>query len=222
MKTSFKNLKNGWLWILGFIFFPITIGLLLIWPSRLHKDKMKKGWKIFWWSLYAGVASHTVTSKILAIFLFCVFASNPGSLDAGYSRENVAAPTYSTAEDFQKLTGVEFPEMDLVDSLHYNDGAFGSNWRNEYKFVPKNGLNKAFYKRLDRACETDSTHWYISEDSEYTYIIYPDATPVDRSKGNCDRMVEIEDGKYINDWDGTYVSVEIQNDTIILREGWVR
>jgi hypothetical protein len=209
--------------LLGLLLFPFTIGLLFIWPSRLHKDKMKKGWKIFWWSLYAGVGSHLVISKIFAIFLFCVFASNPSSLDGGYSRENVAAPTYSTAEDFHKLTGVEFPEMELVDSLHYNDGgAFGSNWRNEYKFVPKNGLDKAFLKRLNKACKTDSTHWYISEDSEYTYIIYPDVTPVDRSTGMCDRMVEIEEGKFVNDWDGTYVSVELQNDTIILREGWVR
>ena len=222
MKNIFQNLKKVWLWILGFIFFPIAIGLLLIWPARLYKDKLKTGWNIFWWILYAGVALHLVTSKIFAIFIFCVFALNPNSKDGGYTRENVAAPTYTTAEDFHKLTGVEFPEMVLVDSLHYNDGAFCSNWRNEYKFIPKNSLNKAFYKRLDKACETDSTHWYISESGEYTYIIYPDATPVDRSKGMCDRMVEIEDGKFTTDWDGTYVSVEIQNDTIILREGWVR
>ena len=81
MKKIFQNLKNVWLWILGFIFFPITI-----------------------------------------IFLFCVFALNPNSMDGGYTRENVAAPTYTTTEDFHKLTGVEFPEMVLVDSFHYNDG----------------------------------------------------------------------------------------------------
>ena len=97
--------------LLGLLLFPLTIGLLFIWPSRLHKDKMKKGWKIFWWILYAEVASRLVISKIFAIFLLCVFASNHSSLDGGYSRENVAAPTYSTTEDFHKLTGVEFPEM---------------------------------------------------------------------------------------------------------------
>lgn len=35
------------------------------------------------------------------------------------------------------------------------------------------------------------------------------------------RMVEGFDGEMVTDWDGTYITVEIVNDTIILRNGWV-
>lgn len=38
----------------------------------------------------------------------------------------------------------------------------------------------------------------------------------------CDRMVEMDDGSLTKDWDGSFVSVEVQNDTIWIREGWLR
>ena len=58
-----------------------------------------------------------------------------------------------------------------------------------------------FFKRLDHACQTDSTHWGLRTgsigdyfyrgtgeptnegESMYSYFIYPDQTPVDRSRG---------------------------------------
>ena len=63
----------------------------------------------------------------------------------------------------------------------------------------------------------------IKEDeSMYSYFIYPDQTPVDRSRGMCDRRVKREDGSLTEDWDGDFISVEVQRDTITLRNGWVR
>lgn len=53
-------------------------------------------------------------------------------------------------------------------------------------------------------------------------VFHPDSTSVDRSRGMCDRMVEKDDGSLTMDWDGSFVSVEVQNDTIWIREGWLR
>lgn len=35
------------------------------------------------------------------------------------------------------------------------------------------------------------------------------------------RMVEGFNGEKVTDWDGTYITVDIVNDTIILINGWV-
>lgn len=102
-------------------------------------------------------------------------------------------------------------------------------------------------EKLERAYVIDSTHWEILEepswqrqeesralnrilqdgdsssaDNVYWYIIYPDSTSVDRSRGMCDRMVEGADGTLVADWDGTFISVEVQRDTVWIREGWLR
>ena len=71
-----------------------------------------------------------------------------------------------------------------------------------------------FYRGTDEPIKED--------ESIYSYFIYPDQTPVDRSRGMCDRMVESSDGELTPDWDGDFVSVEIQKDTIVLRDGWLR
>lgn len=69
----------------------------------------------------------------------------------------------------------------------------------------------------------DPSHWsYDKERNVYSYWIYPDQHPVDRSRGMCDRMVTMDDGNLVNDWDGDFISVEIQTDTIVLRKGWLR
>jgi hypothetical protein len=106
--------------------------------------------------------------------------------------------------------------------------------------MTKDGLDQEFFKRLDQACESDPTHWnshlnteyaigpgfeldYDNEHVEYySYRIYPDQTPVDRSRGMCDRMVKGHDGELTKDWDGSFISVKVQKDTIILRDGWLR
>jgi hypothetical protein len=38
----------------------------------------------------------------------------------------------------------------------------------------------------------------------------------------CDRMVKMEDGSLVPDWDGGFISVNIENDTIYLKQGWLR
>ncbi len=224
------------LWIISWILFPITTGLYFIWPSKIFRNKMGKGWKKFWWILYAIVIFVNVAIKIF----FCVaFIEMLNEESRPRIEESDKTATYTTREDFYKLTGVVFPELELVESLYYDDGGWPTNYWDEFMFVAKDGMNKDFYNRLKRACETDSTHWGYSEGSMfdsfykglrshkvgeqkiYKYWIYPDSTPVDRSRGMCDRMVEI-DGEKVLDWDGSFISIEICNDTVFLREGWLR
>lgn len=214
-----KELLKGILWILAWVLFPIATGLYFIWPGKICKNKMSNGWKIFWWILYAVIAFVYATIKILFCLIFIAFAYGDGK---SYITESTTPANYRTSEDFYKLTGVEFPELEIVDSLFFDEHFPPSNVWNEYRFVAKGGLKNDFYKRLKRACKTDSTHWNYSEGGIYNYFIYPDSTPVDRSRGMCDRMVDIGEVKKVVDWDGHFISVEIHNDTILLREGWIR
>lgn len=234
-----KKLLKVTFWILAWVLFPIATGLYFIWPGKICKNKMSKRWKIFWWILYAVIAFVYAAIKIL----FCVMCISVGLVyKDGESTisESYTPANYRTNEDFYKLTGVEFPELEMVDSLFFDEHFPPSNIWNEYRFVAKGGLSEKFYKRLKNACKTDPTHWSYSEGSIsdyfykgtrepiignrkiYKYWIYPDKEPVDRSRGMCDRMVELDDGNKVVDWDGSFISVEVLNDTIILRNGWIR
>lgn len=209
-----RNVLKVLLRIIAIILFPITAGLYFIWPSRIFKDRMSQNWKTFWWIIYAVQAFIGVASKIFACLVFILMANE--DVDPWVSRNNVPAPDYKTSEDFYKLTGVEFPELEMVDSLFHDDIYI---YYREYQFVAKEGLSDVFYKRLERACVTDSTHWeqMVGDQIGYHYEIYPDQEPVDRSRGMCDRMVKGFDGKMVPDWDGYYITVDVVNDTIILR-----
>jgi hypothetical protein len=228
------------MWILLLILFPYAAGLFLIWPSNLFKERMPKGWKIFCWVIYAPIGLSFVVLKMFLYVWFIAIVVSPDAWEPCVTRENVSAPEYRTAKDFYKLTGVEFPELEMVDSLFYDEGCLRACTWHEYKFVAKDGLDQEFFKRLDQACESDPTHWnshlnteyaigpgfeldYDNEHVEYySYRIYPDQTPVDRSRGMCDRMVKGHDGELTKDWDGSFISVKVQKDTIILRDGWLR
>ena len=145
-----RNVLKVLLRIIAIILFPITAGLYFIWPSRIFKDRMSKGWNIFWWITYALTAFYCVAFKVLscAILILFVIGSAEGP---SVSRDNVPAPDYKTSEDFYKLTGVEFPELEMVDSLFHDDIYI---YYREYQFVAKEGLSDVFYKRLERACVT--------------------------------------------------------------------
>lgn len=217
-----RKILQIFFWIIAFFLFPITAGLYFIWPGRIFKERLSKSWTRFWWIIYGFVAFFGITSKICFSILVLIIAD-------GYSREPVISyedfqpSEYRTAEDFRKLTGVEFPELEMIDSLYYNENIIHANTWNEYRFVLNGGLNDAFYKRLDCACKADSCHWiYDKEEGIYRYVIYPDQHPVDRSRGMCDRMVTMDNGRQVNDWEGDFISVIIERDTIVLRNGWIR
>lgn len=241
-KRIAANKKKLTMWIILLILFPYAVGLFLIWPSNIFRDRMPKGWKIFCWVIYAPIGLTFVALKMLLYtYIVAVMIDPSGSYGTPIiTRENISSPDYRTTEDFYKLTGVEFPELELVDSLFYDEGCIRACTWHEYKFVAKERLDEEFFKCLDKACVNDSTHWsrhlnteyaigpgfeqdYENEHVEYySYRIYPDQKPVDRSRGMCDRMVKGYNDELTVDWDGSFVSVEIQNDTIVLRDGWLR
>ena len=127
---------------------------------------------------------------------------------------------YHNADDLRKVTGVEFPEIVPVDSFCSDGGLVG--YETQIEFVPAKPLDKDFFYRLDQACKTDSCCWK-KDSTGYSYDIYPEAIPFDRTKGMHRRMVDV-DGKKVPDWDGTYISVfvPIKGDTIILNDSWTR
>ena len=210
--------KNILKWIV-FILFPITAISWSIWFK--YNDRIKKPWRGVLKVLNILLSIRWVVVKIAVCVFFLIAGLSEDFAMENTSRDGVPEPTYMTGDDFLKLTGVEFPELELIDSLHYEDGFPTSAIWNEYKFVGKDNLTPGFYHRLDEACQTDSKHWNKDEEG-YNYYIYPDVQPVDRSRGMCDRQAQISNGEWVDDWDGVFVSVDIQNDTITLREGWVR
>lgn len=158
-----------------------------------------------------------IALPILSILLIILFAVALALSDG------TGVPTqidYHNADDLQKVTGVEFPEIVPVDSFYSDRGLVG--YETQIEFVPAKPLNKDFFYRLDQACKTDSCCW-TKDSTGYFYHIYPEAIPFDRTKGMHRRMADI-DGKKVPDWDGTYISVfvPIKGDTIILNDGWTR
>lgn len=143
-----------------------------------------------------------------------------GTCDIGTQSYTLKNIDYHNADDLRKVTGVEFPDVVPVDSFYADGGLAG--YGTQVKFAPLKPLDKAFFHRLDRACKTDPCCWKKESDG-YHYNIYPDALPVDRTKGVHQRMVEV-DGQQVPDWDGTYISVfvPIKGNTIILNYGWTR
>lgn len=169
------------------------------------------------WSLGIIIAMPMLLIIILFVGFLVMFVVGAGQSNG------TGVPThidYHNADDLQKVTGVEFPEIIPVDSF-YTDGGFAGS-KTQIKFVPAKPLDKDFFYRLDQACMTDSCCWR-KDTIGYFYDIYPEAIPFDRTKGMHRRMVYV-DGKKVPDWDGTYISVfvPIEGDTIILSDGYTR
>lgn len=177
-----------------------------------------KGWlSSLKWSFGIIIAMPMLLMIILFVGFLVMFVVGAGQSNG------TGVPThidYHNADDLQKVTGVEFPEIVPVDSFCSDGGLAG--YETQIKFVPAKPLDKDFFCRLDQACKTDSCCWK-KDSTGYRYDIYPEAIPFDRTKGMHRRMVDV-DGKKVPDWDGTYISVfvPIKGDTIILNDGWTR
>ena len=148
---------------------------------------------------------------IIIIIIICILCLDFSEV-YNYHRPN--SIPYHTAEDLERITGVEFPEVTPIDSFYYDDPVL------EIQFVSKQKMGKAFFARLDKACKEDTCCW--KKDSlGYRYFIFPEI-PIDRTKGTHIRKVEV-DGKQQNDWYGDYVEIRIPftGDTIIVNEGYI-
>jgi len=137
MKKALKII----LWIVAFLLFPITAGLYFILSIIISKSKLSKGWRRFCWAIYGIVATCMVTYKALVFIVF--HTMNTADTTPTISRENICPAPYRTSDDFYKLTGVKFPELEIVDSLYYDDMFLNPNTYHEYKFVVKEALKRA-------------------------------------------------------------------------------
>ena len=146
------------------------------------------------WSLGIIIAMPMLLIIILFVGFLVMFVVGAGQSNG------TGVPThidYHNADDLQKVTGVEFPEIVPVDSIRSDGGLAGYN--TNIKFIPVKPLDKDFFCRLDQACKTDSCCWR-KDSTGYSYDIYPEAIPFDRTKGMHRRMVDV-DGKKVPDWD---------------------
>ena len=171
-------------------------------------DDIRNWTKTVTWCLGGGVLVILVHIPLL---LFIILAFSGG--------DHATCPIgYPDAEDLQKVTGVEFPDVVPVDSF-YSENGLGS-YVAAVKFTSVKPLNKEFFNRLDNACKTDSCCWK-KEAGGYRYFIYPDSIPFDRTKGQHRRMVDDSNGNQVPDWDGYYfsVSVSTKGDSITLCQG---
>lgn len=245
MKKATQKVFETLGWILALLIFPV-IGLIFwIWRMCYLKKRcpeIRRGY--LWWPFGIMTAFWSPVIILLGWFLIAI-ATDPDG--AGFVPRIIQideSTEYGSAEGLYRLTGVRFPEVEMVEAYNYNDGGLPSRWWNTHKFAIRQSDAKALQMRLDRACVEDSVHWSALDeesyqrweesrvsrnpldenrtDNVYWYFIYPDSTSVDRSRGMCDRMVEGNDGTLTKDWDGTFVSVEVQNDTVWIREGWLR
>ena len=246
MKEPVRKLLEVLMWIVIGVIFPIFCLPIWIWRMCYLKKRcpeIHRGY--LWWPF--GILT-AIWGPVVALFasLFIAIAIDPEG--SGFVPRVVPAEEcteYGSAEGLYKLTGVRFPEVEMVEAYNYNDGGLPSCWWNTHKLAIRQSDAKTLQMRLEEACIKDSTHWESLDEASYQrwketrvpgcrlyedgtdniywYFIYPDSSSVDRSKGMCDRMVgSVEDGTLIKDWDGTFVSVEVQKDTIWIREGWLR
>lgn len=125
-----------------------------------------------------------------------------------------------SATDLSRVSGILFPEVIVCDSLYHYD--YDESY-NMTKYILKDKEKmKVLRLSAKNACKKDSKYWTKTE-STFIYHIYADKD-LDRSLQNHGRLIESNDGNQIEDWDGTYIHIEIPitSDTVILRIGWVR
>lgn len=161
---------------------------------------MKKGLKIG----LIGCGSLAVLA-IVAFVIIVIYALGGAEHGTPYSVK------YRTASDLQKITKIEFPAVELVDSTFYDSFSLEETVE---KFVLK---EKDSRTDLLKAIE-GGKYWEQNEDG-YRFYILPEDDIED-----AEELVwrKTQDGQ--DDWDGTYIEILVptSNDTITVKYGWAR
>lgn len=146
---------------------------------------------------------------LLILFLLFIFYVVGGS---GTGVPNYIE--YRNADDLYRISNVRFPEVEIVDSVTYEDFSLSQT---TVRFVlVKPERRDALWQRIKRTTQTDSIYWK-SEDKKCKYYILPEF-PIDRPNGTGWR--KNDDGT--PDWDGEFIRMIVceNNDTITLQYGW--
>ncbi len=176
----------------------------------------RKGWRMF---LIVGIPS-TIICIILFVGIILMFAT---ALDTE-SQGQPSSIEFRDSHDLERITAVQFPDVQLVDSSYYRNFSL-----NETKviFTVKKTDRKKLLQRIKRAAKNDA-YWSGNSTEGWGYYILPDTTieVFDRTKGHGYRMVDMDgDGiKESKDWDGTFISLGVtpKGDTIRVTYGWAR
>lgn len=128
---------------------------------------------------------------IPASFVGCYNVNPEGwDMDPGKSYPTDYSIPFHTAEELHKLTGMEFPQVELVDSMAEEGGAFQGAFRRErgkLLITDTRRAAKNFRKRLEEACKDEESGWHVGpNDSAYHWTACPKGEPNNNGDYNID------------------------------------
>lgn len=161
---------------------------------------MKKGLKI------GLIGCGTIAVLAIVAIIIMVFYAIGG--DAQGTPQTVK---YHNASDLQKISKIQFPPVELIDSTFYD--SFSLREVTE-KFILK---DKNTRSALENAIE-NGKYWEKVEDGYKFYILPEDG--IEEAKELTWRKTQ--EGQ--DDWDGEFIEIVVpnSNDTIFVKYGWER
>ncbi len=120
---------------------------------------------------YTLIGCGTVLVVLLVLFLLLIFYAVGGS---GTGVPNYVE--YRNADDLYRISNVRFPEVEIVDSVMYEDFALSQT---TVRFVlAKPEERDVLWQRIKQTALTDSVYWK-SEDKKLNIIFYPNFPLID-------------------------------------------
>lgn len=219
MKQINNNLKINrileiFLWMIAGLFLPVIS--IIPWIFRMRNLKQRnpgKSRQYMWLVLCFMIIVDILCVGIVGIIFLGIVATDIAP-SPSISRENVCAAEYGSAAKLYDLTGVRFPDIVPVDSLQYNMwGVDPIEWT-EHKYVFSENVDASFYKLLEDACISNPEHWEIND---YIRPYYYMGIKV----GDEGKVYHFEESTPPETGKSYFISVDVQNDTIWLRKGYV-
>ena len=178
--------------------------LLVIWRSF---RRVQKAWKRILFSV-GYVAVGEVVAALGFVTCLVIGAYQPGS----WKPESVV---FRTEDDLERITGIDFPAVSVVDSMLYN---VSPKWYYEVSFEVDEEDRPKLRANLPTC---DDEFWTMEEDSMMEYRIYPDMNfETIEDFGDFNRL--IGDSGFHFKTNGYFIQLLIPAamDTITLRYGW--
>ena len=200
------------LWVIAGVLLPVISVIPWIFRIRNLKKKNPGQSRVYMWAIFVFMMIVNILyAGILFILIIAAIIADPSP---SISRENVSAAEYGTTEKLYELTGIMFPDITPVDSLQYNMWGIDPIEWTEHKYVFSISTDKSFYKRLEDACILDPEHWKIMD---YIKPYYYMGLKI----GTEDKVYHYEKSTPPETGKSYFISVDVQNDTIWLRKGYI-
>ena len=201
------------LWVIAAVLLPVISIIPWIFRIRNLKKKNPGQNRLYMWAVFVFMMIVNILYAGI-LFLAIIAGAIVGSPSPSISRENVSISEYGTAEKLYELTGIMFPDIAPVDSLQYNMwGVDPIEWT-EHKYVFSDSPDESFYKSLENACTQEPEHWKIMD---YIKPYYYMGIKI----GTEDKVYHYEKSTPPETGKSYFISVDVQNDTIWLRKGYI-